>query len=92
MKKNIVKLKTGTIVTVAMFTILTSVVIVQSLQIAALSSFFNKEADGTLWNTKLIYSCYNHKVYPCDEQGVSKWNEQNPDKAITEAYLRDPEL
>lgn len=92
MKKNKITLKTGTIITIAMFTILTSVAVVQSLQIAALSNFFSKEADETLWNTKLIYACYDHKIHPCGEEGISKWNEQNPDKAITEAYLRDPEL
>jgi ABC-type phosphate transport system substrate-binding protein len=86
------KFKISTVVTTAMFTLLTVAVIVQSLQIAALTSFFSHEADGTLWNTKLIYACYNHKIYPCNESGVSRWNEQNPDKAITEAYLRDPEL
>lgn len=90
MKK--LKFKISTITTAAMFTLLTVAVIVQSLQIAALTSFFSHEADGTLWNTKLIYACYNHKIYPCDEGGVSRWSEQNPDQAITPEYLRDPEF
>lgn len=86
------KFKVSAVVTTAMFFLLTAAIIVQSLQIAALKSFFSNEADGTLWNTKLIYACYNHKIYPCDNEGTSKWNKENPDKAITEAYLRDPEF
>ncbi|MNY08738.1 hypothetical protein D3C86_1416080 [compost metagenome] len=86
------KFKVSAVIITAMFTLLTGVAIVQSLQIAALSSLSSHEADGTLWNTKLIYACYNYDIHPCDDEGTSKWNEQNPDKAITEAYLRDPEL
>lgn len=86
------KFKISIIATTTMFIILTGVVIVQSLQIAALTSFLAHEQEARTWDTKLIYACYNHKIHPCDDEGTSKWNEQNPDKAITEAYLRDPEF
>lgn len=92
MKKYKLKPKVSTIVITMMFIALTGAAIIQSLQINALASFYAHEQDGNLWNTKLIYACYNHKIYPCDDEGTSKWNEQNPDKAITEAYLRDPEF
>jgi hypothetical protein len=92
MKKYKLKLKTSTVASTVMFIVLTGAVIVQSLQIAALSSFFTQEQNETLWNTKLIYACYNHKIYPCNDEGTSKWNEQNPDQAITPAYLRDPKF
>jgi hypothetical protein len=90
MKK--LKFKISTVVTVAIFTILTGAIIVQSLQIAMLTSTLTHEQEMRTWDTKLIYACYNHKIYPCDDEGTSKWNEQNPDKAITEAYLRGPEF
>lgn len=91
MKKYKLKFKIHTVIITAMFALLTGAVIIQSMQIAAHTSFLSHETDETLWNTKLIYACYNNKIYPCDEDGVSKWNEQNPDKAITPEYLRDPE-
>lgn len=75
-----------------LFIALTGAVIVQTLQIAALSSLLAHEQQARVWDTKLIYACYNHKIYPCDDEGISKWNEENPDQAITADYLRDPEL
>ena len=92
MKKSQQKVNIRTIAIGAILIALTGTVIIQSLQIAALKSFFSHEADGTLWNTKLIYACYNHDIHPCDDEGVSKWNERHPDQAITPAYLRDPEF
>lgn len=80
------------IANIVLFIILTGAVIVQSLQIAALTHMIANERQARTWDAKLIFACYNNKVYPCDEETISKWNEQNPNKAITEAYLRDPEF
>jgi hypothetical protein len=91
MKKSKVKVTKSAIATIAAIALLTGAVIYQFLLIDILIRSLNEEENKTLWNTKLIYACYNYKIYPCDDEGTSKWNEQNPDKAITEAYLRDPE-
>lgn len=92
MKKNKLKFTKSAIATIATLTLLAGAVIYQFLLIDVLINRLNAEEDKTAWNTKLIYACYNHKIYPCDGEGTAKWNEQNPDKAITEAYLRDPEF
>lgn len=92
MKKNKIQITKNTIAIAMAFTLLTGAVVYQFLLIDALVDRVDKEEKSTLWNTKLIYACYNYKIYPCDDEGTSKWNEQNPDKAITEAYLRDPEF
>lgn len=92
MKKNKMKVSKSTIAIAVAFTLLTGAVIYQFLLINVLIGRANDEERKTLWNTKLIYACYNYEIHPCDDEGTSKWNEQNPDKAITEAYLRDPEL
>lgn len=92
MKKNKMKVSKSTIAAAVALTLLTGAVIYQSLLINVLIDRANDEESKTLWNTKLIYACYNYEIHPCDDEGTSKWNEQNPDKAITEAYLRDPEL
>lgn len=92
MKKNKTKLSKSTIAAAIALTLLTGAVIYQFLLINVLIDRANDEESKTLWNTKLIYACYNYEIHPCDDEGTSKWNEQNPDKAITEAYLRDPEL
>lgn len=86
------KSKLNIIVITILFIILTSVIIIQSLHIAALSSTQTNEQRARIWDTKLIYACYNYKIQPCDDKNVTIWNEQHPDKAITEAYLRDPEF
>lgn len=91
MKKSKVKVTKSAIATIAALALLTGAVIYQFLLIDILIRSLSEEENKTLWNTKLIYACYNYKIYPCDDEGTSKWNEQNPDKAITEAYLRDPE-
>lgn len=70
---------------------LITMVIIQSMQISVLSNLLTHEKQSRTWDTKLIYSCYNYEIHPCDDAGVSKWNEQNPDKAITESYLRNIE-
>jgi hypothetical protein len=90
MKKH--KLRIISISAIILFLLLVGAVIVQSLQIAALSSLFTHEQQTRTWDTKLIYACYNHKIYPCDDEGVSKWNEQHPHEAITSEYLRNPEV
>lgn len=64
----------------------------QSLHISALTNTLANEQRSRIWDTKLIYACYNHKIQPCDDENVSIWNEQHPSEAITEAYLRDPEF
>lgn len=92
MKKNKMKFSKSNIAIAAALILLTGAVIYQSLLINVLIDRANDEESKTLWNTKLIYACYNYEIHPCDDEGTSKWNEQNPDKAITEAYLRDPEL
>lgn len=92
MKKNKMKFTKSVITTAATLALLTGAVIYQFLLIDVLINRLNEEENKTLWNTKLIYACYNYKIYPCDDEGTSKWNEQNPDKAVTEAYLRDPEF
>jgi hypothetical protein len=92
MKKNKLKFTKSSIATIAALTLLTGAVIYQFLLIDVLINRFNAEESKTIWNTKLIYACYNYKIYPCDDEGTSKWNEQNPDKAITESHLRDPEF
>lgn len=81
----------SSLATVAMFAILTGAIVYQSLLIMALIDRGNTADRETLWNTKLIYACYNHKIYPCDEEGTSAWNEEHPNQAITPEYLRDPE-
>lgn len=86
------KFKKSAIATAAALTILTGAVIYQFLLIYVLVNHLKEEENKTLWNTKLIYACYNYKIYPCDDEGTSKWNKENPDKAITEAYLRNPDL
>ncbi|MFZ2836360.1 MAG: hypothetical protein WAZ21_03495 [Candidatus Saccharimonadales bacterium] len=92
MKKNKMKFSKSTIAIAAALILLTGAVIYQFLLINVLIDRANDEESKTLWNTKLIYACYNYEIHPCDDEGTSKWNEQNPDKTITEAYLRDPEL
>lgn len=92
MKKNKMKFSKSTIAIALALTLLTGAVIYQFLLINILTDRANDEESKTLWNTKLIYACYNYEIHPCDDEGTSQWNEQNPDKAITEAYLRDPEL
>lgn len=92
MKKNKLKFTKSTIATAVILTLLVVTVTCQSLLIYVLIDRVEDEEVKSLWNTKLIYACYNYKIYPCDDDGTSKWNEQNPDKAITEAYLRDPEF
>lgn len=92
MKKNKIKFTKSTIATIAATALLTGVVAYQFLIIDVLTSRLNQEEEKTLWNTKLIFACYNYKIYPCDDEGTTKWNEQHPDKAITGAYLQDPEF
>jgi hypothetical protein len=92
MKKNTMKITKGAIAAAVALALLTGAVIYQFLLVNVLINRVDNEESKTLWNTKLIYACYNYKIYPCDDEGTSKWNEQNPDKAITEAYLRDPEF
>lgn len=92
MKKNKMRFSKNAIAIAVALTLLTGAVIYQFLLINVLIDRANDEESKTLWNTKLIYACYNYEIHPCDDEGTSKWNEQNPDKAITEAYLRDPEL
>lgn len=90
MKQLKLKPKVSTLATITMFVLLTGAVIYQSLLIMVLIDRAKTVDRETLWNTKLIYACYNHKIYPCDDEGTSKWNEQHPDQAITPEYLRDP--
>jgi hypothetical protein len=92
MKKKEMKVTKSAIATIATLTLLTGAVIYQFLLIDVLINRLNAEENKTTWSTKLIYACYNYKIHPCDDEGTSRWNEQNPDKAITEAYLRDPEF
>jgi hypothetical protein len=92
MKKSKVKVTKSAVATTAAFALLTGAVVYQFLLIDILTKSLSEEENKTLWNTKLIYACYNYRIYPCDDEGTSKWNEQNPDKAITEAYLRDPDF
>ena len=91
MTKTALKYKKGTIATAIAFVLLTGAVLYQFLLINVLVDRINDKETETLWNTKLIYACYNYKIYPCDDNGVSKWNQDNPNKTITPEYLRDPE-
>jgi len=77
---------------IILFLLLVAVIIMQSLQIAALSNLVTREQRARTWDTKLIYACYNYKIHPCDDEGTSRWNEQHPDEAITPEYLLDPDL
>ena len=70
---------------------LITMVIIQSMQINILSNLLTHERQARAWDTKLIYACYNYDIHLCDDAGVASWNEQNPDKAITESYLRNIE-
>lgn len=90
MKKYLSKY-TRVIITVV-FVILIGAVAVQSALISALFGQLTHEQSARVWDTKLIYACYNNEIHPCDDSGVSEWNKQNPDKAITTDYLRSPEF
>lgn len=86
------KSKIISVSTIILLLLLVGIAIIQSLQITALSNLLAHEQQARTWDTKLIYACYNHKIYPCDDEGTSKWNEEHPNEAITPEYLRDPEL
>lgn len=75
---------------VIVFALLAAVISAQYSSISFLTDQVMYEKRARIWDTKLLYACHNYKIYPCDEEGVSTWNKQNPDKAITEAYLLDP--
>lgn len=92
MKKSKVKVTKSAFTSAVALILLAVAVIYQFLLIDTLIRTHNEEEARTVWNTKLIYACYNYKIYPCDDEGTSKWNNQNPDKAITAAYLRDPDF
>jgi ABC-type phosphate transport system substrate-binding protein len=88
MNKNKVEINRITIT--ATFAILVVAVIVLSAAVMFLGGTLAHEKEARTWDTKLIYACYNNKIYPCNEDGVAKWNEQYPEKAITSEYLRNP--
>lgn len=71
---------------------LTVAVIVLSAALTYLGGVVAHEKEARTWDTKLLYACYNNRIYPCDDEGVAKWNEQSPSKAITSEYLRDPQF
>lgn len=84
------KIKRRHIIIVTVFTILVAAVIVLGIALEFIGGTVEHEKEARTWDTKLIYACYNNKIYPCNEDGVSKWNEQHPEKAITSEYLRNP--
>lgn len=70
------------------FIVVAALLTVQFTLIFALSSQLGHQNQQRLWDTRLIYACYNYDIHPCDDAGVTKWNEANPDKAVTAAYLQ----
>jgi len=90
MNKN--KLKIRQIIIATTLIVQTMAVIVLGVALTLLGGTVAHEKEARTWDTKLIYACYNNKIYPCDEEGVSKWNNQYPDQAITSKYLRDPQF
>lgn len=89
MNKSKIKISKSTIAAAVLLVLLISAIIYQFILINVLVTSMNDDERKDLWNTKLIYACYNYDIHPCDDEGTTKWNEQHPDKAITEAYLRD---
>lgn len=66
------------------------VTIIQFTIVQGLATVVQHHEESRVWDTKLLYACYNYKIQPCDDNGVTEWNKNNPEKAITKAYLRDP--
>ena len=74
--------------TIVAFIIIGLLLVAQFVFIFAMVNEMSRQNRERVWDTHLIYACYNNDIHPCDDSGVSKWNESNPDKAITESYLR----
>ena len=105
MKTTDFKSKLKPIITIAVFILLIITIIVQAISVLSLKEKYNTldaqsiflgdqfmhEKRDRIWGIKLIYACYNNKIYPCDDKAVTEWNEQNPDKAITAEYLQSLE-
>jgi hypothetical protein len=84
------KIKPSHIIIFTVFAILLAAVIALGAALVFIGGIVEHEKEARTWDTKLIYACYNNRIYPCSEDGVSRWNEQHPDKVITSEYLRNP--
>ncbi len=75
---------------VVWISLLTVALVFVSFYLFALAQGVSKLEQQTTWNTKLIWACHDYAIRPCDDASVTKWNEQNPDRTISDDWLRTP--